>query len=98
MLMRLFPRLQFGQFCSVNAVWCSIAGMIGGVLIGVFLDTLGHWVGKQQAYYYVPAWVLFFSIPSFYFLLKVYQSWKRHGGDDAYVAPVLESKNAFQSP
>jgi maltose/moltooligosaccharide transporter len=89
LLMRLFPRMQYGQFCSVNAVWCSMAGMIGGVLMGVYLDVLGHWVGKEQAYYYVPAWVLFFGIPSFYFLLKLYWNWKKLGGDKDYTPPTL---------
>ena len=91
MMMRLFPRLKYGQFCSINAVWCSVAAILGGVLIGVFLDFMTHLVGKERAYYYLPLWSLFFGIPSFFFLFKLYLSWKRHGGDNSYVAPVLLS-------
>jgi len=32
---------------------------------------------------------LFFGIPSFFFFVKLYLSGKKHGGDEAYIAPVL---------
>lgn len=86
--MRLFPRSRYGQFCSTNAIWRSIGGMIGGGLSGPFLDFTAKYVGKEQTYFYVPLWQMLFGIPSFYFLIKLYQSWKKHGGDDSYVPPV----------
>ena len=91
MLMRLFPRMHFGQFCSTNAVWRTAGGIVGGVLTGAFLDWMTRWVGEDRAYFYLPLWGFLFGVPSFLLFLKLYQSWKRHGGDDAYLAPVLET-------
>lgn len=89
MLMRLFPRTHYGQFCSINAVWRSVGGMCGGTLAGVFLDIMTRYVGRDRAYFYLPIWGLIFSIPAFLLLFKLYQSWKRYGGDESYVPPVL---------
>ena len=90
MLMRLFPRERYGQFCSVNGVWRTLGGICGGAVTGTFLDFMTRFVGKERAYYYLPAWGIAFAIPSFMLLLKLYRSWKLHGGDDAYVAPMLK--------
>jgi len=88
MLMRLFPRERYGQFCSVNAIWRAIGGMLGGFLAGLFLDYITRWVGKEQAYFYIPVWQLCFAVPSIVLLYGLYRSWKRHGGDENYVPPV----------
>ncbi len=48
-------------------------------------------VGKERAYFYLPVWGFIFGLPGMYLFLKLYLSWKKHGGDDAYVAPVLKS-------
>jgi maltose/moltooligosaccharide transporter len=95
MLMRLFPRSHFGQFCSINAVWRAVGGVLGGVLTGVYLQVIARWVGKENEYYYLPFWSLCFGLPSYYLLIRLYWSWKKHGGDAAYVAPVLETSRVF---
>ncbi|HEX4123120.1 MAG TPA: MFS transporter [Tepidisphaeraceae bacterium] len=87
LLMRTFPRSRLGQFCSINAVWRSVGGMLGGFLAGGYLDIVSHRVGKEHAYFYCPIWSVCFGIPAFIFFVKFYQAWKRHGGDD-YVAPL----------
>jgi len=92
MLMRLFPRSHYGQFCSTNAVWRAMGGIIGGGLSGAYLDIVTHFVGKERAYFYIPIWSLFFAIPSYGLLIGLYFSWKRYGGDDSYVPPVLTPK------
>jgi len=89
MLMRIFPRSRYGQFCSTNAVWRAMGGIIGGGLAGIYLDIVAHFVGRERAYYYLPFWSMFFHLPGLFLLFRLYGSWKKHGGDDAYVAPVL---------
>lgn len=91
MLMRLFPRDQYGQFCSTNAIWRSIGAILGGAMAGVFLDIITHWVGKKHAYFYIPVWQFVFSLPSLWFLIMLYRSWKRHGGDAGYLPPMLRN-------
>lgn len=88
MLMRLFPRSHYGQFCSVNAIWRSCGGMLGGFAAGCFLDYMAGIVGKERAYFYIPLWNIAFAIPSLFLLFGLYRSWLRHGGDAAYVPPV----------
>jgi len=97
MLMRVFPRAQYGTFCSTNAVWRSLGGMLGGTLAGGFIDFMTPLVGQKQAYCFSPVWSLCFAIPSFFFFIKFYQSWKRLGGDEAYVAPELMQAPALET-
>jgi maltose/moltooligosaccharide transporter len=98
MLMRLFPRSNYGQFCSTNAVWRTAGGILGSALVGIFLDSIKGLVGKEQAYYYLPIWAFLFGLPSFFLFVQLYLSWKRHGGDEAYIAPVLLSIPTPNSP
>jgi len=88
LIQRIFPRTHLGQFCATNAMWRTLGGMLGGLLAGGFLDLMTHWVGRDRAYFFNPVWSMCFSVPSFILFLKFYQSWKRHGGDDSYVAPL----------
>ena len=94
LLMRVFPHEQLGQFCSTNGIWRAGGAMLGAIFAGSALDFVGRWVGKDNAYFYIPIWQLAFGIPAFYLLLKFYQSWKRYGGDEAYVPPVLDYHRA----
>ncbi len=97
LLMRLFPRERYGQFCSTNAIWRSMGNVIGGGLAGGFLDLVGHWVGKEQSYFYIPVWLLLFKIPTLFCFLKLFKSWKHLGGDDAYKPPMIASKETSGS-
>ena len=87
MLMRIFPQSRLGQFCSTNAIWRSVGGMVGGMLAGLYFDAITPWIGKDRAYFYGPLWSTAFAIPSFWLFVRFYRGWKRHGGDE-YVAPV----------
>jgi len=92
LLMRLFPRSRYGQFCSVNAVWRMVGSIIGGVSAGYFLDKIGGWTkDTAHAYFYIPIWQMCFGVPSFIILIFLYRSWLKHGGDDKYIAPILAS-------
>jgi MFS family permease len=95
LLMRLFPRSRYGQFCSVNAFWRMGGGIVGGPLAGLFLDYMVRKVGEDNAYFFIPVWQWVFGIPCLFLFLRLYRSWEKHGGDKNYVAPIVESASAF---
>ncbi|XHR31102.1 MAG: MFS transporter [Chthoniobacteraceae bacterium] len=97
LLMRLFPHERYGQFCSTNAIWRSVGAIVGGGLAGACLDVISHFVGKERAYFYIPVWSLLFCIPALICFIKLYQSWKRYGGDDAYDPPMIKGKEESAS-
>lgn len=97
MLMRLFPRSRYGQFCSTNATWGAVGGILGSGLAGVYLDIVTRFVGAERAYYYVPCFAIFFGIPNLFFLFKLYRSWKEHGGDENYAAPIYHGTGEPES-
>lgn len=88
MIMRLYPRSRYGQFCSANAVWNMLGGITGSALGGAFLDSLKRYVPGGMVYRYLPAWQLTFAAASFGLLVCLYLSWKRYGGDDHYLPPL----------
>ena len=91
LLMRVFPHERFGQFASTNSLWRTSGGLLGGLLAASALDIVATWVGRDNAYFYMPFWQIAFGLPAFLLLLKFYQSWKRYGGDESYVPPKLEA-------
>jgi MFS family permease len=99
LLMRLFPRSHYGQFCANNAIWRSVGGVVGPFTAGAFLDFMTTFVGREQAYFYIPLWLTIFAIPGFYFLLRLYRSWKKLRGGDAYIPPLITNPvNLAASP
>jgi len=89
LFMRLFPRSRYGQFCSANSIWRAVGSIIGSASIGIFLDTARHFVGDARAYFLIAAWQLFFNIPAAWLAWQLFRSWKRYGGDESYVPPVV---------
>jgi hypothetical protein len=88
LFMQIFPRERFGQFCSANSLCRSVGSMTGGALIGLFLDTIRtHW-GADTAYRMLPLWNLTWVSVALFAMTRLYRSWKRHGGDAAYVPPL----------
>jgi hypothetical protein len=87
--MRLYPREQFGQFCSFMAICTAsvgvLAGLVGGLYIdwmrGVFPDAI---YGKDFCYRLIPSWSLFFVSLSLILLALLYREWRRLGGE-AYI-------------
>jgi len=99
LFMRIFPRVCYGQFCSANSMCRSFAGMIGGFLVGVYLDVLTRHFGALKAYCMLPFWSLTFYALTIVCFFAFFRSWKRYGGDDAYAAPIpAESDQAIQVP
>ncbi|MDR1191752.1 MAG: MFS transporter [Verrucomicrobiales bacterium] len=93
LLMRMFPRTHYGQFCSFNGVCRAIGGILGGFVAGLFLDVLGKYLGdKQEAYRYIPVWSLCFAGPGLLFNLMLFRSWLKLGGDQNYQPPMLADR------
>jgi len=88
LFMRLFPRDRYGQFCSANALWRAVGFIVGGFLVGVFLDAMKGVLGEKEVYRLLPVWQFVFMIPTLFLTFKLYLSWKRYGGDAAYVPPM----------
>jgi len=92
MYMRILPRERYGQFSSFNAICISGAGALGGLLAGGFIDLMRQafpdaiW-GKDYCYRMIPAWNLPFLLLGFFFMLRLYRTWKELGGDTGYVPP-----------
>ena len=87
-LMRIFPRDRYGQFCSANALWRSLAVIMSGIIIGLFFDVMKGWRGAEAAYRTLPFVFLFFYALMLLGVALLYRSWKRYGGDTDYVPPA----------
>lgn len=88
LMMRLFPRERYGQFCSANSMCRSLAGIAAGVLVGLYLDCItAHW-GADVAYACMPIWNLCSYLLVLWAVIKLYRSWKEYGGDESYSAPL----------
>jgi H+/Cl- antiporter ClcA len=84
--MRLFPREQFGQFCSFMVVCGAAIGAVGGLLGGMFIDWMrvrfsSAVYGPDFYYRLIPAWDLFFYGLGLIALALLYKEWLRLGGD-----------------
>ncbi|MEI8339909.1 MAG: MFS transporter [Verrucomicrobiota bacterium] len=88
LFMRLFPRDRYGQFCSANSIWRAAGIIIGGVFTGMFLDHMKHFASPADVYRFIPIWQFVCQLPVLILLIKLYQSWKRYGGDVSYKPPL----------
>jgi len=87
MLIVIFPKDKFGQFCSCNGAMRSVAMMLAAPLMGFILDLLTD-AGRSKFDFrwgYMLGTVCY--VFAFFFLYNVYREWKARGGIKAYVAP-----------
>ncbi|CAN5348672.1 hypothetical protein BH09VER1_BH09VER1_28150 [soil metagenome] len=88
MLMRIFPRERFGQFCSANAM-CGAAGTVLGSLIASnLLDysrPLFH--AANDSYRLIPLWSVLFTLLAVTFTWLVWREWQKLGGEHSYRPP-----------
>lgn len=92
LLMRLFPRSHYGQFCSANTIWRSVGFILGSALIGPFLDFAKPWLGPDRVYLLLPVWQLSFSVPGVWATWMLYKSWLRLGADQHYIPPLTSKR------
>ena len=90
LLMRMFPRSRYGQFCSANNLWRSTGTALGAVLAGAFLDFVTRHHTSINPYFFSPFWSMFFGAPSLICTYNMYRTWKELGGDESYVPPLPE--------
>ncbi len=98
LFMRIFPRDRYGQFCSANAMCRSVATIIAGPVLGEYLDVLTRFYGANAAYCLLSLWVFVATGLVLFAMLKLYGSWQRHGGDTAYVPPMISPTGLSLSP
>lgn len=88
LLMRIFPRELYGQFCSARAMLGSVVGIFSTALAGAYLDILTRIFSERTAYCLIPAWSFVFSGVALFFMVRLYRSWQRYGGDKSYIPPL----------
>jgi len=88
LFMRIFPRGRYGQFCSANSMIRSVATIVAGVLVGGYLDVLTALFGPRTAYCCLPLWSLASYAAVLFCMIRLYRSWKQHGGDESYAPPI----------
>lgn len=89
MLMRVFPKERFGQFCAANAMCGALGTVVGGFLAGLLLDRARGFFAVGGDYYYriVPAWSMLFAAFTAGATYLVYREWLALGGSKGYVPP-----------
>jgi len=90
LLMRLFPRSRYGQFCSCNNLWRSTGSAVGAPLAGAYLDFITRHHGTICPYFFMPFWSMAFGAPAVVCTYNLYRTWKNLGGDESYVSPLPE--------
>jgi Na+/melibiose symporter-like transporter len=81
---RILPQKQYGQFCSAIGIVYRLGVAVAMPLAGLFFDRFG--------YHYLFAWFAVFTLLSSVMIISLYFDWKRLGGDEHYVAPVVEEE------
>jgi predicted MFS family arabinose efflux permease len=86
---RILPQKQYGQFCSAIGIVYRLGVAVAMPLSGKLFDVIG--------YGYLFAWFSACTLLSSVMILMVYHDWKRLGGDEHYVAPVVEEAGGFRA-
>jgi MFS family permease len=80
--MQLFPMARYGQLSAGANLFATGVGILSNYAIGVFMDATGN--NYRLSYLWAALQVL--SLIPF---LIVYRGWKKHGGPDHYLAPLI---------
>jgi hypothetical protein len=96
MNMMLLPRDRYGQFTSALSLVVGAAGVLGGALMGIFMDAM-RWVhgGSDFAYRYAPVWMTVFYALGTYYQYRVYRYVRNNHGDNlaGFVPPDTSTEN-----
>jgi maltose/moltooligosaccharide transporter len=80
----LFPKEQYGQFCSAQAIICSLGMILGNFGAGQVID----WI---HDYRFLFAWRAVFWGLALVPLIFVFKDWLRYGGVKNYIPPTFKS-------
>lgn len=99
LLITIFPKDKYGQYCSCNGMIKSFAAMPAAFLGAFFIDWITSYGNDKDAYRWMFMWSGVFQAASAVVLLAVYFMWKRRGGDKGYVPPgsALEKEQLAQA-
>lgn len=97
LLMKIFPRSQYGQFCSARAMCGSFFAITASALTGFVLDYFQKSIG-DRVYLFLPLWSIFGLSITIVSLLLLYRSWQKLGGFDNYVAPIPGHEKTEHDP
>ena len=87
MLIVIFPKDKFGQFCSCNGAMRSVAMMFAAPLLGFILDLLTQKGADKFAFRWTYMLGTICYACAIFFLYNVYLVWRARGGTKGYVAP-----------
>ncbi len=87
LLMTIFPKDKYGQYCSCNGMMKSLAILLGAGLGAAFIDIMTRNGQDKDAYRWMYIWNAGFQVLCTVLLYMIYALWKKHGGDGSYVAP-----------
>jgi maltose/moltooligosaccharide transporter len=89
MLMRIYPQSRYAQFCSARAVVVSLANILAGFAVGLFLDGIkSFWPGGGFCYRWLFLWSWPFTIAAAAIMIALYREWRKLGGDMHYRPPA----------
>ena len=98
LMMRLFPRDRFGQFCSFNALCGATMNITASLCVAGFMTAMRHLLpdtawGKDFCYRMIPAWRFPCMGLSMIFMWLLYREWKRLGGEKSYSPPGFQQSD-----
>jgi maltose/moltooligosaccharide transporter len=98
LLITVFPKDKYGQYCSCNGMMKSLAAMVGAATGAAFIDIMTNNGVDKDAYRWMFMWGGVFQALSVVALVAIYWMWKQHGGDAGYAAPgsALEKQKTAQ--
>jgi maltose/moltooligosaccharide transporter len=83
---RILPAVKYGQFSAASALVFHFGQMLLVPIAGLITDRCGNVA--------IFPWLSGFSVVGTFLLYLVYRDWKKLGGDDAYVAPLIDQPSA----
>lgn len=89
-LMKIFPKDRFGQFCSANAFVRSLSVMGAVTIVGILMDQISKVArfSGDEVYKLIPLWQMICFSLTFVIFIMLVREWRKKGGDVGYLPPV----------